>query len=133
EIPRRSEVGLVGESRRVEGLAVGFGGPVHDGELSQLVRDERHEGGRCGGVAGSGSVEEASRPGHSADRIGDWWQNRKRSRGEGDSRTVEARNRDGHLAAILAARRLAFLNFSVEMSKKRDARRNSSQYLKGKT
>jgi fatty acid/phospholipid biosynthesis enzyme len=30
-----------------------------------------------------------------------------------------------------AARRLAFLNFSVEMSKKRDARRNFSQYLKG--
>jgi hypothetical protein len=30
-----------------------------------------------------------------------------------------------------AARRLAFLNFSVQMSKKRDARRNFSQYLKG--
>jgi hypothetical protein len=30
-----------------------------------------------------------------------------------------------------AARRLAFLNFSEEMSKKRDARRNFSQYLKG--
>jgi hypothetical protein len=55
----------------------------------------------------------------------------QRSRGEGDSRTVEARKRDGHLAAIVAARRLALLNFSVEMSKKRDARRNFSQYLNG--
>jgi hypothetical protein len=55
----------------------------------------------------------------------------KRSRGEGDSRTVEAWNRDGYLAAIVAARRLAFLNFSVRMSKKRDARRNFSQYLNG--
>jgi hypothetical protein len=44
-----------------------------------------------------------------------------RSRAEGDSRAVEARKRDGHLATIVAARRLTFLNCSVEISNKRDA------------
>jgi hypothetical protein len=38
-----------------------------------------------------------------------------------------------HIDARIGRRTLAFLNFSVEMRKKWDARRNFSQYIKGVT
>jgi hypothetical protein len=45
---------------------------------------------------------------------------------KGDSVVSSARNHGGTIVAGLA-----FRTFSVEISKKRDARRNFSQYLKG--